>query len=146
PANDNGVLLALYRGYQSRTWIALTKQERLRWLESLPNSAPACYLSLRASALLQSAKRNPIDCSTARINDYQPYSLSLRYRVVLPIPSRRAALSLSSLTTFKALAIACFSRVARGTIFPAAPLRDAGAFFFDDLGIFGLVLGHSLGF
>src|SRR5256885_17075833 len=36
--------------------------------------------------------------------------------------------------------MACFSRVARGTIFPAAPLREAGAFFFDDLGIVRVVL------
>ena len=49
--------------------------------------------------------------------------------------------SLSSLTTFNALTMACFSRVARGTIFRAAPVaREAGAFFLLDLRICRLVL------
>jgi hypothetical protein len=68
--------------------------------------------------------------------DYQPYSFSLRYSVVLPMPSMRAAFSLSSFVAFKAPWIACFSKTAKGTTFPAPPeAREAEPFFFVDLGI-----------
>src|SRR5579859_972037 len=56
------------------------------------------------------------------------YSLSLRYKVVLPMPRARAVINLSPLSCCKASRIACFSSSARGRIRvcrPGAAVRKA---------------------
>ena len=61
---------------------------------------------------------------------WDAYSFSLRYSVVLPMPSRRAAIILSPLTWASALKMVCFSSSAMGTM-PVLgwliPIKSIGA-------------------
>jgi hypothetical protein len=94
----------------------------------------ACCLPVRQSTGLRSVILWSEQAAQSRRN-YQPYSFNLRYRVVLPMPSMWAALSLSSFVTFKAFWIACFSRTAKGTTFRPGPEDPAEVFFLLDLRI-----------
>lgn len=72
--------------------------------------------------LLLAARPKPCPTHTTSscFQSCDAYSFNFRYRVVLPMPSMRAANSLSPLSWSMVRKMASFSRSAIGTIFPAS--------------------------